>query len=73
MQYHRFVGYHFIQGNAVIVCLYIRLLKLTLQWACEFVGCRSNGDELSIRLGYSAISVGVWFEIFQYSVVQGRI
>jgi hypothetical protein len=68
VQCRRFVGYHFIQGNTVIVCLYVRLLKLRLQWACEFVSCHSNGDELSIHLGYSATSVGVWFEIFQYSV-----
>ena len=59
MQYRRLVGYHFMQGNAVIMCLYIRLLKLTLQWAREFVGCRSSGDELSFRLGYDATSVGV--------------
>lgn len=69
---HRFVGYHLIQGNAVIVCLYIRLLKLTLHWACEFVCLRSNGDELSILLGYDATSVSVWFEIFQYSVVVSK-
>lgn len=72
MQYHRFVWYHFIQENAVIVCLYIRHLKLTLQWACEFVSCHSSGDEPSILLGYDAASVGVWFEIFQYSVVVSK-
>jgi hypothetical protein len=72
MQCHRFVGYRFIQGNAVIVCFYIRLLKLTIQWGCEFVSCRSSGDELSILLGYDATSVGVWFEIFQYSVVVSK-
>jgi len=72
MQYHRFVWYHFIQGNAVIVCLYIRLLKLTLQWAGDLVSCRGSGDELSIFLGYNAASVGVWFEIFQYNVVVSK-
>ena len=56
----------------MIVCLYIRLLKLKLHWACEFVGCRSSGDELSVLLGYDAASVGVWFEIFQYSVLVSK-
>jgi hypothetical protein len=72
MQCHRFVGYHFLQGNAVVVCLYKRLLKVTLQWACECVGCHSNGDELSIHLGYDATSVGVWFEIFKDNVVVSK-
>lgn len=56
----------------MVVCLYMRLLKVTLTWACEVVGCRSNGDELSIHLGYDATSVGVWFKIFKDNVVVSK-